>query len=114
MADTNVPLPTLPAHIEETIQSIARLHAEHHNNATPLQRAVDRITALQPGMPPGTTCSPTSKDTTIVSGSIPPEDGFPPISVDILVLTLAQRLLGGFNVDPFRRIGDMSRDGKTN
>jgi uncharacterized membrane protein len=46
MADTNVPVPLLPAHIEETIQSIARLHAEHHQNATPLQRAVDRITAL--------------------------------------------------------------------
>jgi uncharacterized membrane protein len=28
------------------IRSIARLHAEHHQNATPLQRAVDRITAL--------------------------------------------------------------------
>jgi uncharacterized membrane protein len=36
--------PLLPAHIEETIRSIARLHAEHHQNAT--QRAVDRITAL--------------------------------------------------------------------
>jgi hypothetical protein len=33
-------------HIEETIRSIARLYAEHHQNATPLQRAVDRITAL--------------------------------------------------------------------
>jgi uncharacterized membrane protein len=38
--------PLLPAHIEETIRSIARLHAEHHQNATPLQRAVDRITAF--------------------------------------------------------------------
>jgi uncharacterized membrane protein len=46
MADINVPVPLLPAHIEETIRSIARLHAEHHQNATPLQRAVDRITAL--------------------------------------------------------------------
>src|ERR1700732_4816942 len=46
MADTNAPLPLLPAHIEETIRSIARLHAEHHQNATPLQRVVDRITAL--------------------------------------------------------------------
>jgi hypothetical protein len=46
MADTNVPLPPLPAHIEATIRSIARLHAEHHQNATPLQRAIDRITAL--------------------------------------------------------------------
>ena len=33
-------------YIEETIRSVARLHAEHHENATPLQRAVDRITAL--------------------------------------------------------------------
>ncbi|MGH6794939.1 MAG: DUF1003 domain-containing protein [Methylocella sp.] len=46
MADTNAPLPLLPAHIEATIRSIARLHAEHHQNATPLQRAVDRITAF--------------------------------------------------------------------
>jgi uncharacterized membrane protein len=45
MADPNPP-PLLPAHIEETIRSIARLHAEHHQNATPLQRAVDRITAF--------------------------------------------------------------------
>jgi uncharacterized membrane protein len=46
MADTNVPLPLLPAHIEVTIRSIARLHAEHHQNATPLQRSIDRITVL--------------------------------------------------------------------
>jgi hypothetical protein len=38
-------------HIEETIRSVARLHAEHHENATPLQRAIDRITALL-GRPP--------------------------------------------------------------
>src|ERR1700732_1321592 len=46
-----VPLPLLPAHIEETIRSIARLHAEHHQNATPLQRAVDHVTSLL-GRPP--------------------------------------------------------------
>jgi uncharacterized membrane protein len=45
MADPTPP-PLHPAHIEETIRSIARLHAEHHQNATPLQRAVDRITAF--------------------------------------------------------------------
>src|SRR5271166_46880 len=39
------PKPILPAHIEETIRSIAQLHAEHRENATPLQRAVDRVTA---------------------------------------------------------------------
>src|ERR1700751_3152174 len=43
MAITNAPLPLLPAHIEATIQSIARLHAEHHQNATPLQRPVARL-----------------------------------------------------------------------
>jgi uncharacterized membrane protein len=36
----------LPIHIEETIQSIAGLHAEHHANATHHQRVVDRITSL--------------------------------------------------------------------
>jgi uncharacterized membrane protein len=35
----------LPAHIEETIQAIARLHAKHRFEAGPLQRAVDRSTA---------------------------------------------------------------------
>jgi uncharacterized membrane protein len=46
VADTILPPPILPAHIEETIRSIAQLHVEHHENATPLQRAVDRVTAL--------------------------------------------------------------------
>ncbi len=38
--------PILPTHIEETIRSIAQLHAEHHRNATTLQRVVDRLTAF--------------------------------------------------------------------
>ena len=38
--------PILPAHIEETIQAIARLQAEHRKNATPFQRAVERLTGL--------------------------------------------------------------------
>jgi uncharacterized membrane protein len=46
VADTNVPPPILPMHIAETIAAITRLHAEHHQNATLLQRAVDRMTAL--------------------------------------------------------------------
>jgi len=47
-----MPSPIVPPHIEETIRSIGRLHAEHHENATPLQRAVDRMTALlgRPGV----------------------------------------------------------------
>ena len=33
------PTPILPAHIEETVQAIARLQAEHRRNATPLVQA---------------------------------------------------------------------------
>ena len=36
----------LPAHIEQTVLAIARLHAEHHKSAPPLQRMVDRLTAV--------------------------------------------------------------------
>jgi uncharacterized membrane protein len=46
MTDTSVPSTIRPDHIEETIRSIARLHTEHHESATPLQRAVDFMTAL--------------------------------------------------------------------
>ena len=46
MAETDVASSSLPIHIQETIQSIAGLNAEHHANATPHQRAVDRITSL--------------------------------------------------------------------
>jgi uncharacterized membrane protein len=35
--------PSLPGHIDETISSIARLRAEHRENATPLQRVLDRM-----------------------------------------------------------------------
>lgn len=41
-----VDIPILPAHIEDTVQSIASLHAEHYQQATPLQRLVDRVTVL--------------------------------------------------------------------
>ena len=46
MTEPNVPPSSLPTHIDDAIRSIARLHAEHHQNATPLQHAVDRMTAL--------------------------------------------------------------------
>jgi uncharacterized membrane protein len=46
VADQNAAPPVLPIHIEETIQSIARLYAEHRANATRHQRAVDHITSL--------------------------------------------------------------------
>jgi uncharacterized membrane protein len=36
----------LPPHIEQTVQAIARLHAAHDRRATPLQRVVDRMTAV--------------------------------------------------------------------
>lgn len=37
--------PILPAHIEETIQAIAKLHADHRDEAGLLQRMVERLTA---------------------------------------------------------------------
>ena len=46
MPESDAASSILPIHVEETIQSIARLHAEHHANATQHQRAVDRITSL--------------------------------------------------------------------
>jgi uncharacterized membrane protein len=36
--------PILPAHIEDTIRSIAELHAAHHRGATALERAAERMT----------------------------------------------------------------------
>lgn len=43
MVEASPPPQIVPIHIEETIRSIARLHAEHHGGATPLQRLVDRL-----------------------------------------------------------------------
>ncbi len=37
--------PLLPAHVEDTVQALVQLHAEHDKRATPFQRAVDRLTA---------------------------------------------------------------------
>lgn len=37
--------PMLPAHIETTLAAIKRLHAEHHEQATPSQRFTERLTA---------------------------------------------------------------------
>jgi uncharacterized membrane protein len=34
------------SHIDKTIRSIAQLHADHHQNATRMQRGVDRLTSL--------------------------------------------------------------------
>jgi len=44
--ETDAASSILPIHIEETIQSIAGLNAEHYANATHHQRAVDRVTSL--------------------------------------------------------------------
>ena len=35
-----------PPHIEEAVGALTRLHAEHHKAATPLQRALSRITSV--------------------------------------------------------------------
>ena len=44
MPEQDHSLPILPAHIEDTIRSIAQLHAAHHQGASSLQRAADRMT----------------------------------------------------------------------
>ena len=36
--------PVLPLHIDQTVQAISRLHAEHRRGGTRLQRAVDALT----------------------------------------------------------------------
>ncbi len=36
----------LPDHVEQTVQGIAKLHAQHDRQATTLQRIVDRMTGL--------------------------------------------------------------------
>jgi hypothetical protein len=33
----------LPAHIEETVQAIAKLHAEHQERATPFQKFTEGL-----------------------------------------------------------------------
>jgi uncharacterized membrane protein len=43
MADAATPI---PAHIEETVQAIARLEADHQRRATPGERLMERMTAL--------------------------------------------------------------------
>jgi uncharacterized membrane protein len=41
----NVKMPILPAHVEDTVQAIARLHAEHYARATPFQKTIEGLTA---------------------------------------------------------------------
>ena len=38
-------IPILPAHIEDTIRAIAKLHADHREEAGSLQQLVERLTA---------------------------------------------------------------------
>ncbi len=35
---------TVPAHVEETVQAVARFHAAHEAEASPLQRLIERVT----------------------------------------------------------------------
>jgi uncharacterized membrane protein len=42
--NTKAPPQVFPDHVEETVRSIARLRAEHHEDATPLQRFVAWLT----------------------------------------------------------------------
>jgi uncharacterized membrane protein len=46
MPEANSAPNELPPHIEQSVQSIARLHADHHYSATPQERAVERMTTV--------------------------------------------------------------------
>jgi uncharacterized membrane protein len=45
MADISDSPPMLASHVEETVKSVARLQADHHEKATRLERSIDRTTA---------------------------------------------------------------------
>ena len=36
----------LPPHLEDTVREVARMHAEHHQQSSVIERAVDRATAM--------------------------------------------------------------------
>jgi uncharacterized membrane protein len=42
--DSSPATPILPAHIEDTVQAISRLHIDHRRGATGLQQTVERLT----------------------------------------------------------------------
>lgn len=44
--DTDEAAAESPDHLDETIRAIAQLRAEHHDQGSPLRRAVDRMTAI--------------------------------------------------------------------
>jgi len=44
-SNTSQKTEALPGHINETVKALARLHAGHRENATPLQNAIDWLTA---------------------------------------------------------------------
>lgn len=46
MSEPNGLLDELPFHIEETIRSIAQVHAEHHRETTRAQRLIERMIAF--------------------------------------------------------------------
>jgi len=44
--DPSAAEPTAPPHVEDTVRTIDRLHAEHHASASRLQKWIDRLTGL--------------------------------------------------------------------
>ena len=38
--------PSLPPHVDEAVQAIARLHAEHHRTASPIDHLIDLLTGI--------------------------------------------------------------------
>jgi len=46
MPESNTASNELPPHIEQSVRSIARLHADHHHSATPQERVVEHMTTV--------------------------------------------------------------------
>jgi len=46
VVDPETPINPVPSQFGHNLNAVAQLHAEHHHNASPLQRSVDRLTGL--------------------------------------------------------------------
>ena len=45
-ADSDAAYNVLSPHVEDTVRAVAEMHAEHHRQSSPVDRAIDRVTAI--------------------------------------------------------------------
>ena len=69
---------SLPPHVEDTVQAIARLHAEHHHEASTTERLIDHLTLVIASV--GFLCSLVVLVASwIALNALLPNIGYPPI-----------------------------------